>query len=335
MPALVVELAAPLPPSNAERQALVDSILQKVHDANSIAPKEAAIFREYIWFAKPEKPFARTDKNTVKRRETLILYEEEIRDWYRHIEEDGSAAVDIDLTSVDTIAQGIHRLLISVQVPGAQGLQWDDNFLLAGVDSLLAATIANSLRFILANSKDGNQDTRPSLTTRFIYNNPSILKLAVAFHNRLQDPTESLSHAKDSENQQVQELLSKYAVGLPETASNAATVAEYTGDRTVVLTGSTGSLGSYMLDSIMRRCPRVKKVYCLNRSADARERQTESSQQRGLVLDWEAHQVEFLHSDLSKPFFGLDADVYHALLAETTDIIRMYSRNSYPFMTPL
>ncbi|KAK8023365.1 nrps-like enzyme protein [Apiospora marii] len=71
----------------------------------------------------------------------------------------------------------------------------------------------------------------------------------------------------------------------------------------------------------MRRCPRVKKIYCLNRSADAREKQTAASQQRGLAMDWEARQVEFLHADLSKPLLGLDTDRYQALLAEVTDII--------------
>lgn len=324
MPALIVEPAAALPVSDAASEALVDSILQKVHEANAKGPKEAAIFREYLWFAKPDKPFARTDKSTVKRRETLLLYEEEIRDWYRQIEEGGSASVDIDLTSVDTIAQGIHELFISVQVPGARSLPRDANFLLAGVDSLLAATIANSLRFILAKEAGGKKGTTPTLTSRFVFYNPRIQKLAEAFYELLQDPTGSSSHS--GENQQVQDILSKYGAGLPEPAVHAATEVGSTEDLTVVLTGSTGSLGSYILDNIIRRCPRVKKVYCLNRSANARERQTAASEQRGLARDWAARHVEFLHCDLSKPFLGLNKDVYQSLLTEATDIIRMYSR---------
>lgn len=320
-------MAAPLPPFDTECEALIDSILKKVHDANAVGPKEATLFREYIWFAKPDKPFARTDKNTVKRRETLILYEEEIRDSYRQIEEGGSATVNFDLTSVETIAQGIRGLFVSAHVPGIEELSKDANFLMAGVDSLSAATIANSLRFILAHSETGDQGTGPSMTTRFVYNNPSIRKLATAFYNLLQDPLKSLGNDKYLKTQQAQELLAKYSARLPETASDATTNAESIGDRTVILTGSTGSLGSYILHSIILQCPTVKKIYCLNRSADAREKQIEASRQRGLSVTWEAHKVQFLHCDLSKPLLGLEKNVHDVLLAETTDIIRMHRLN--------
>lgn len=49
---------------------------------------------------------------------------------------------------------------------------------------------------------------------------------------------------------------------------------------TVVLTGSTGSLGSYLLDSL-RSDRTVDKVYCLTRDG-TKERQQKAFQERGL-----------------------------------------------------
>ncbi|KAF7552325.1 hypothetical protein G7Z17_g4411 [Cylindrodendrum hubeiense] len=89
---------------------------------------------------------------------------------------------------------------------------------------------------------------------------------------------------------------------------------------TVILTGSTGSLGSYLLDSLTSQW-HVKKIYCLNRAEDGRTRQKDVSGTRGLDTDWDEHRVEFLHVDLSQPGFGLSQEKYIQLLREATHII--------------
>ena len=92
---------------------------------------------------------------------------------------------------------------------------------------------------------------------------------------------------------------------------------------TVILTGSTGSLGSYLLDSLLKQ-RHVKKVYCLNRADDGTAKQTEVSGSRGLDVAWEAQRVEFLKVDLSQVWFGLDREKYLELLLKVTHIIREY-----------
>lgn len=91
----------------------------------------------------------------------------------------------------------------------------------------------------------------------------------------------------------------------------------------VILTGSTGSLGSYLLDTLMTQA-RVSKIYCLNRSADARSKQAKSNQARGLLTDWSLKNVEFVHADLSLPLFGLDESIYSQMLQSVNYIIRQY-----------
>ena len=85
MTSLLIELVVPDACSTVEREGTVDSIMEKVHTANTIGSKQARLFREYIWFAKPSKPFVRTDKNTVKRRDTVVLYEKEIEKFYKSV----------------------------------------------------------------------------------------------------------------------------------------------------------------------------------------------------------------------------------------------------------
>lgn len=92
---------------------------------------------------------------------------------------------------------------------------------------------------------------------------------------------------------------------------------------TVILTGSTGSLGSYLLDSLTNQW-HVRKIYCLNRAEDGQARQKEVSETRGLDADWDDHRVEFLHADLSQPGFGLSRKEYLRLLQEATHIIREF-----------
>ncbi|KAH7140152.1 male sterility protein-domain-containing protein [Dactylonectria estremocensis] len=89
---------------------------------------------------------------------------------------------------------------------------------------------------------------------------------------------------------------------------------------TVILTGSTGSLGSYLLDSLTN-LSHVKRVYCLNRAEDGQARQKDVNGTRGLATHWDNSRVEFLHVDLSQPGFGLSREKYLQLLREATHII--------------
>lgn len=99
------------------------------------------------------------------------------------------------------------------------------------------------------------------------------------------------------------------------------------GKMTVILTGSTGSLGSYLLDSLARQ-EHVAKIYCLNRAEDGGlAKQKLASLDRGLdIAAWGGDsRVEFLHVDLAEPLFGLAPHKYRELLRETTHIIRKWS----------
>lgn len=102
---------------------------------------------------------------------------------------------------------------------------------------------------------------------------------------------------------------------------------------TVLLTGSTGNFGSYLLDHLLSQ-PWVDEVVCLNRSADARGRQLESHRERGLSVDFE--NVFFHKADFSDDRLGLSDDDYRHL-ASTVDLVIHnawpvdFNRNFRPF----
>ena len=113
------------------------------------------------------------------------------------------------------------------------------------------------------------------------------------------------------------------------TITDNASGAETSPDVTIVLTGSTGSLGSYLLNSLTHQ-QHVRKIYCFNRAEDGGR-----SKQKTLCIDrgfdtsaWsredghDLSRVEFVHVDLSQPYFGLSRVKYAELLRETTHIIR-------------
>ena len=90
----------------------------------------------------------------------------------------------------------------------------------------------------------------------------------------------------------------------------------------VILTGSTGSLGAHLLALLLTRSE-VRKVYCLVRGANPRERVLEALQQRDLMVPDTARLVT-LTSDLSRGDLGLSLEVLNELRSEVTTIIHRY-----------
>ena len=78
----------------------------------------------------------------------------------------------------------------------------------------------------------------------------------------------------------------------------------------MILTGSTGQLGTYILDALLRD-PSVAHVHCLNRGDHARERQHNRIKEYGLTpLANNEGRLSFWTADLSQDGdLGLEPDV--------------------------
>ncbi|KAI1340838.1 acetyl-CoA synthetase-like protein [Xylariaceae sp. FL0016] len=94
----------------------------------------------------------------------------------------------------------------------------------------------------------------------------------------------------------------------------------------VLLTGSTGTLGTLILRTLLDR-PGIGHVFCLNRAANGgRDVQTERLTASGLSTDGLDERVTFLQADLVHPSFALDNASYATLRARVGLIIH----NAWP-----
>ena len=103
-------------------------------------------------------------------------------------------------------------------------------------------------------------------------------------------------------------------------------------DKVFMLTGSTGRLGSHLLQSLMAD-PDVTHIFCLNRNAEASKRQSARNRSESLICDLHSDRVTFLTANYSEPNLGLNRETYALLSGKVTYIIH----NAWPvdFNMPL
>lgn len=306
--AALIELRNPIPASEEEFHALNSSIWHVITSANAQAPAHAQVHEDHIIFSKPEKPFVLAGKETVLRAMTVKLYETEINSFYTDFEtQRDSDATPFDMSSLASTVLGVHSLICKTL--GINQLGYNVDFFAAGLDSLSVLKVLAGIRATLRNVFNNHLEP----TVSMVYSNPTIERLSVVI---FENPEMNFM----DEIQQMQTLSTKYSSSVPPRSSPSPPQNLQAGI-SVLLTGSTGSLGSYLLEDLLSR-EQITRIVCLNRSLDAETKQRKSNQTRGLCTDWDPQRVEFLHSNLSEPDLGLENHIYKRLLTETTHIIR-------------
>ncbi|KAM5465132.1 putative secondary metabolism biosynthetic enzyme [Microsporum ferrugineum] len=120
-----------------------------------------------------------------------------------------------------------------------------------------------------------------------------------------------------STSQNMQVLLHKYTKDLPHPTEDAPLAAPE--NMVILLTGSTGSLGSYLLDTLYND-KSVSHIICLNRTSDAGKKHLQTGLTRGLSTLY-GDRVEFFKADLANTQLGLPTSIYNRLLKTVTHVI--------------
>ncbi|KAH7084377.1 hypothetical protein FB567DRAFT_629884 [Paraphoma chrysanthemicola] len=313
--ALLVQLNNNHPSHILDKEKIVDLIWPTIDLANRSAPTHGRIFRDFVLVADTTKPFSTTSKGTVRRGPTLQLYQQEIENLY--VQADAKVdkgAVPLNLSNLAEVRDKLRRIVASVT--GQANLQDDDDFFAAGVDSLQVLVLSRALR------KEGwlDGEVGSTLSGALIYQNPTINSLTEALLKAAEGPTSDIvnghSIPANGERVTVEELIKKYAdFGISNGVENKSEAGQ-----TVILTGSTGSLGSYLLNSLLE-LETVREVWCLNRSPDAEERQKHIHDERGLSTDFARKRVFFRQASLSKDNLGLAEGDYAHLVGTATHVI--------------
>ncbi|TFK42646.1 hypothetical protein BDQ12DRAFT_719499 [Crucibulum laeve] len=121
------------------RNLIWDAILK----SNEQAPRHSRIFKEMIVIADPTKPFQYTSKGTPMRHAVLDMYSSEIESAYRAVEASSCTEVPLpcswDLSNVRAFIRAIIASIVN------QKLSDTENIFMAGVDSLSATSIRNTI----------------------------------------------------------------------------------------------------------------------------------------------------------------------------------------------
>ncbi|KAF8506283.1 male sterility protein-domain-containing protein [Hysterangium stoloniferum] len=283
-----------------------ESIWETVEMANTIIPKHSRLIRQMVLIEKPSKPFVTSDKGSVKTRDTRALYEDEINAAYDSLK--GGYETQTSLLEVDEMhVRGTLRDIIW----NICGEPLDDNMDIfdTGADSVVAIQIRAALISLIKNS--GSDISVPA---NIVYIRPTINQLTTFTLNCIRGVLNQ-DRADDRCNQ-IDECIHRFSFA--PTAPPTILV----NDITVLLTGSTGSLGSHVLDRLLDR-PDVKHVYCLLRDGKTLDHLKNAFKIRSLSVDKlveESDRIGVYSSDFSKRGLGLPLNILDRIQADVTHI---------------
>ncbi|KAA6412420.1 MAG: NRPS-like enzyme [Lasallia pustulata] len=279
----------------------------------------------------PPGSIPRADKGTVLRQEAYTVFGKEIAEAYATIDTTISSLPPLDMTAIEQGLKDLIQTRLNWKVPDGEWTYADDFFEL-GMDSLQAIQLR---RLILASlplpggrSQTGLQGTTAAAVQfprDFVYQYPSIAKMAYALKGVSGDIPARLKISHDNDN--ISKLVELYSIKGPVDAGLQRRTRHV-----VLLTGSTGSLGSYVLADLAN-APTVARVICINRSSSSNQntnpytRQDEALKAKGITLSKSAWAKIRIHeTNSAAPRLGLQDVEYTHLQKQITHILH----NAWP-----
>lgn len=313
--ALLIELAATAsksgPLSTSQQAALIERIWPSIKEANELAPAHARVEKGLVLITDPGKPFIRAGKGTIQRGASLAQYAAEIDALYMNAEfntdEETASGHPLESSNADAVA-----CFISETLSGITGwTTWDGdsaNFFDRGMDSLQAIQLTRALR---------RRFNRPDFGLPSVYNNPTLSQLTA---------TIVVQNEEDTDRDIMTPLLKTYKeliAQIPKTEPLGD--GKQTIPVDVVLTGSTGTLGIFVLRALLDR-PGVGHVFCLNRGENGGRVSQARFHAAGLATHDLAERVTFLRANFASPRLGLAEAEYETLRTRVGLIIH----NAWP-----
>lgn len=282
----------------------ISEVWPSIQEANKTTTATGQIFRNRIIVTRPEKSFVLVDKGTVSRARTLETFKDELDAIYS-IEDDTIVTplpADINPTSMKQYIRQCLSAYVDTDI-----LQDETDFFAANMDSLqtigFVSIIRTSLKAAYGNDPAG---LTPAFYRRMVYENSTIGKMAsrlTVLINNLRNPgatVDGLNGDAEAERQaKITAMVERYIGDL----EHKIPFSPVENDLTVILTGSTGALGTYLLHNLCSNL-RVAKVYCFDRRSGAEEVAQKNFESNGLAVG-SLKKAEFLHVNFGDKNFGL------------------------------
>ncbi|KIK63254.1 hypothetical protein GYMLUDRAFT_197778 [Collybiopsis luxurians FD-317 M1] len=324
----------------SDRGAFIESLEPYVERGNSFTDAHGKILMNMLILTfTSEKPLIRTDKGSLARKANYVTFDEEIRRCYDEFEL--ATAFPFPKNDPSALREALRALVMESYREGTDYFVTSSgdrvDFFEVGMNSLQATRLRVSIQNSLRKTLD-----LPSLNLvlDFCFQNSTLEKLTSAVSVFMADehsPTpDSKLSADGKEMLRTANMLAafqRYAAELRGYRKQFvdATLVPYVNGinhsrngsqgKVVVLTGSTGSLGSLLLAQLVAD-PTVIKVFCLNRpregGRDAMKHQRQVMESRGVWVNeayWE--KVVFFEARMGEAGLGLDQSQYQELFSLT------------------
>ena len=317
----IVQPMLPLSPDAHEsfKAALWADVLEanKQMDAHArISSKDAIIIVRH------EMTIPRSDKGSVMRGEVHQLFEEDIAKAYQDLEVnivDGFLP-SLNMASLENDLKVLVETTISLGVP-ADSWGFDDDFFELGMDSLQATRLHRLLLRSMPEMKVVDPKTE-RFPRDFVYRYPSITRMAKAL--------KEIEEGRDTSVERrinIDKFVDLYS------AKHSDTYVRSEEGSVILLTGSTGSLGVFLL-ATLASLPNVSRVICLNRFnqdtgsvQNPLARQRQCAEAKGAQISERAwSKVQIFQANASSSLFGLEKSEYITLCEQVTHIIH----NAWP-----
>ncbi|KIK79350.1 hypothetical protein PAXRUDRAFT_36462 [Paxillus rubicundulus Ve08.2h10] len=302
-----------------------------VEEANKTSPAFSRIFKEMILVTSSDKPMLRAAKGTVQRKGTLQAYGAEINALYDTAEASPLSPNGLAGPSAWT-SEVLEKWLLEHASVISHGHHLDSRIDLfaQGFDSLSVTYLRNQLVGALRKSPDPEiQKAVSRIPSNVVFENPTIQQLSsrvAALVN--ENAAEQLIDSREQHKRAINAMIEKYSIGLHGPADGILNDSGIAGKliepAVVLLTGSTGGLGSFLLAQLLES-PVVKRVYALNRPSSAAtigQREKLAFLDRGLPADLlDSKKLVYIVADASQEKCGLPSALYEEVRDSITVII--------------
>ncbi|KAF8601146.1 acetyl-CoA synthetase-like protein [Ceratobasidium sp. AG-I] len=299
---VLIELVNDLKINHTE---IVEEIWPYIERANQTSPTHSRLTRDTIIFTRPAEPLPRTPKGAIARAPGLKAYEKEIEEMYNALEKGVVVGSGAEVVWEDVMQV---RRWVKERVEGVLRKEVDaeGDLFQQGMDSLSVTMLSRILR--------GAHDQMDQQT---IFDNPTIQQLAGALIRLHSGEQASVPAVHDQVRSMIQKYDS-YSTREPILLEARSNVKER-----VLVTGTTGGLGSHLLFALLQS-EKVEKIWALNRGSkeEVIARQKLSFQDKLLDVGLlESKRLSILEADLEDKFLGLDGPVYQEINQSVTAII--------------
>jgi thioester reductase-like protein len=300
-------MSSPLPKA-------ISAIKSFVKSANESAPSHSRIYEEMIYYLpmNSEKKLPVTMKGNLQRSKCTEMFEKEIKESVEKMESgyvsdearEFHISSSANRNSITYIVKTCLRSIID------KSFDNNDSFFNNGMDSLSGMRFRNLLK---------SKISRLELKVTDIYDNDTAEKLVefIEFSKRGKK-----YNAKSLEDYQkdVDDYIAKYSnLGLERTFTKQSPIEDFH----IAITGANGSLGSFMIKSLVEQ-PKVSKVYALVRAHDdnnAKQKLESSFSQRFININSEnATKIIPLAVKLHEDQLGLSKEIYESILPKLTHV---------------